>query len=146
MLPIVKPCFHNDSPAEGVRITWLGHSTVLVQFDGITFLTDPIFSDRASPSQVIGPKRFREIPCTVNDLPSTLDAVVISHNHYDHLDLNTVTLLNSRFGTDLRWFVPLGLAEWFTKAGVGKYHRDDKDDDDVDVFVKTVRWNDRSID
>lgn len=108
-LPIVRPDFTSVPPFDGLRITWLGHSTVLVQFDDICVLTDPIFSERASPSQMVGPKRYREAPCNVHDLPHNLDAVVISHSHYDHLDLNTVVMLNARFGSDLRWFVPLGL-------------------------------------
>ncbi len=65
-LPIVKPNFKDTTPFDGVRITWLGHSTVLVQFDDISVLTDPMFSDRASPSQVVGPKRYREAPCSVS--------------------------------------------------------------------------------
>ena len=117
VLPIVKPRFDGIPPIDAVRVTWLGHATVLFQMDGITVLTDPIFSDRASPSQVVGPKRYREMPCTIHDLPSHLDAVVISHNHYDHLDMNSVTLLNARYGKDLRWFIPLGLATWFDTAG-----------------------------
>lgn len=91
-----------------MAVTWLGHASVVVQMDGVTFITDPIFSDRASPSQMVGPKRYRDPPCSIHDLPSDLDAVLISHNHYDHLDMNSVTLLNARFGVDLRWFVPLG--------------------------------------
>lgn len=85
--------------------------------DGVTFITDPIFSERASPSQMVGPKRYRDCPISVNELP-VLDAVIISHTHYDHLDLNTVTSLNNRFGTDLRWYVPLGLAGWMSSVGV----------------------------
>lgn len=118
VLPILKPKFSEYSmpPEEGVRVTWLGHATVLVQLDGMTILTDPIFSERASPSQVVGPKRYRDVPCSIHDLPP-IHAVVISHTHYDHLDLNTVILLNSRFGSDLRWFVPLGLAHWMNAVG-----------------------------
>ena len=123
-MPVVKPNFEAKIPDEagGVTnsslcMTWLGHSTVVVSMDGVTFMTDPIFSDRASPSQMVGPKRYRDIPCTVHDLPSNLDAVVISHNHYDHLDMPTVTVLNARYGVDLCWFVPQGLASWFESAG-----------------------------
>lgn len=95
MLPVLSPRFQ-DPPPEGVRVTWLGHSTALVQMSGATVLTDPMLSERASPSQLLGPKRFREAPCTVAQLPR-LDAVVISHNHYDHLDFNTVHQLNARW-------------------------------------------------
>lgn len=110
-LPIKTPSFDDRSPSKGIRVTWLGHSTVLVQMDGINILTDPMFSDRASMVQFMGPKRYRPPPCTVLDLPR-IDAVLISHNHYDHLDVHSVELLNGRFGPDLRWFVPLGLKEW----------------------------------
>ena len=66
---------------------------------------------------MVGPKRYRDVPCSIHDLPCHLDAVLISHNHYDHLDMNTVTLLNARYGVDVRWFVPLGLTSWFESAG-----------------------------
>ena len=108
-LPILEPRMEaHERSSDGVTVTWLGHSTCLVTLDGVTLLTDPVFSERASPSQVVGPKRFRAPPASVHALPS-LDAVVISHAHYDHLDLNSVLALNARFGSDLRWFVPLGL-------------------------------------
>jgi N-acyl-phosphatidylethanolamine-hydrolysing phospholipase D len=118
-LPVLKPDLDllRDPPVDGVRVTWFGHATVLVQMDGVTVLADPIFSDRASPIPFLGPKRFRPVPCSVEDLPR-IDAVVISHNHYDHLDRPTVQLLNARFGVDLRWFVPMGMASWFRDLGV----------------------------
>uniref|UniRef100_A0AAY4EXV6 N-acyl-phosphatidylethanolamine-hydrolyzing phospholipase D n=1 Tax=Denticeps clupeoides TaxID=299321 RepID=A0AAY4EXV6_9TELE len=120
-LPVLEP-FFVQSPQKvgevvsGLRVTWLGHATVLVEMDGLVVLTDPIFSQRASPLQFMGPKRFRGPPCTVAQLPR-VDAVLISHTHYDHLDLNTVTSLNERFGGDLRWFVPLGLLDWMQRCG-----------------------------
>lgn len=96
-MPIVKQNFSKLTiPEDGIRVTWIGHSTVLVQMHGLNIMTDPIFSDRASPSQVVGPKRYRDPPCSIHDLPP-INAVVISHTHYDHLDHNTVTLLNARY-------------------------------------------------
>ncbi|KAM8972107.1 N-acyl-phosphatidylethanolamine-hydrolyzing phospholipase D [Pelodytes ibericus] len=120
-LPVVEPYFiHHPEIAgktkNGIRVTWLGHASVMVEMDELIFLTDPIFSQRASPISFVGPKRFREPPCTVAQLPK-IDAVVISHNHYDHLDYNTVLSLNERFGTELRWFVPLGLLSWMQSCG-----------------------------
>jgi len=152
-LPLVKPNLASTSPSDGVRVIWIGHSTVLVQFDDTTVITDPNFSERASPSQVIGPKRYRNVPCSIDELPSTLDAVVISHNHYDHLDLNTVILLNSRYGIDLRWFIPLGLGEWFDKAGVYNYIELDwweencvPDKSDISfVFTPAQHWSKRTL-
>lgn len=126
-LPIVKPDFdaiHNLIKDPSVRkdhlplaITWIGHATVVVQMDGVTFITDPIFSDRASPVSFFGPKRYRDPACSVQELPPDLDAVIISHSHYDHLDLDSVTSLNERFGGNLRWFVPLGLSQLLTSVG-----------------------------
>ncbi|CAI9623653.1 unnamed protein product, partial [Staurois parvus] len=120
-LPIIEPYFvqHPESAGKienGIRITWLGHASVMVEMDDLIFLTDPVFSQRASPISIAGPKRFRGPPCTVEQLPK-IDAVVISHNHYDHLDYNTVLGLNQRFGTELRWFVPLGLLNWMQSCG-----------------------------
>uniref|UniRef100_A0A8C5HG45 N-acyl-phosphatidylethanolamine-hydrolyzing phospholipase D n=2 Tax=Gouania willdenowi TaxID=441366 RepID=A0A8C5HG45_GOUWI len=119
-LPVLEPYFlHSADPTEpspGLRVTWLGHASVLVEIDGVNVLTDPIFSQRASPLQFMGPKRYRGPPCTVEQLPR-IDAVVISHSHYDHLDVGSVTSLNARFGGELRWFVPLGLMDWLVKMG-----------------------------
>ncbi|XP_038834024.1 N-acyl-phosphatidylethanolamine-hydrolyzing phospholipase D-like isoform X2 [Salvelinus namaycush] len=121
-LPVVEPWFlrvpeaADGAVGSGLRVTWLGHASVLVEMDGLVILTDPIFSQRASPFQFMGPKRYRGPPCTVDQLPR-IDAVVISHSHYDHLDAGTVTQLNERFGGDLRWFVPLGLMDWMQKSG-----------------------------
>ena len=64
-LPILEPNISTKPPENSFRITWLGHASVLAEFDNITVLTDPMFSERASPSQVIGPKRYRDPPCTV---------------------------------------------------------------------------------
>ncbi|XP_030411949.1 N-acyl-phosphatidylethanolamine-hydrolyzing phospholipase D [Gopherus evgoodei] len=120
-LPVLNPYFIPNpelvgKTGTGMRVTWLGHASVMVEMDGLVILTDPIFSQRASPAQFVGPKRFRGPPCTVDQLPK-IDAVMISHTHYDHLDYNTVESLNKRFGTELRWFVPLGLLEWMQKCG-----------------------------
>ncbi len=78
--------------ASGLRATWLGHSTVLVEIDGVRLLTDPVWGLRASPVGFAGPKRFQPVPVQVNQLPP-LDAVLISHDHYDHLDYPTIRAL-----------------------------------------------------
>ncbi|XP_018602586.2 N-acyl-phosphatidylethanolamine-hydrolyzing phospholipase D-like [Scleropages formosus] len=120
-LPVLEPYFI-QKPQEvgqtgtGLRVTWLGHASVLVEMDDLVVLTDPVFSQRASPVQFAGPKRFRGPPCSVAQLPK-VHAVLISHTHYDHLDAKSVTALNVRFGGELRWFVPLGLLDWMQRFG-----------------------------
>lgn len=79
-------------PASGLRATWLGHSTVLIEIDGWRVLTDPVWGPRASPTRLAGPKRFQPVPVRLSALPP-IDLVVISHDHYDHLDYPTIRAL-----------------------------------------------------
>jgi L-ascorbate metabolism protein UlaG (beta-lactamase superfamily) len=89
-LPAVNPLSAWSRPPDsGLRATWLGHSTVLLEMDGVRVLTDPVWGPRASPSRLIGPKRFQPIPVRLRAMPR-LDLVVISHDHYDHLDYPTI--------------------------------------------------------
>lgn len=76
-------------PASGLRATWLGHSTVLLEIDGAAVLTDPVWGPRASPLRLLGPRRFQPVPVALAELPP-LTAIVISHDHYDHLDYPTI--------------------------------------------------------
>ena len=80
------------APASGMRASWLGHSSVLLEIDGHRVLTDPVWGPRASPSTLVGPKRFQPPPVALRDVPE-VDAVVISHDHYDHLDYPTIKVL-----------------------------------------------------
>ncbi|NIR52743.1 MBL fold metallo-hydrolase [candidate division KSB1 bacterium] len=96
-----------------IQITWIGHASFLVQVAGVNVLTDPIFSERCSPFSFVGPKRFAPPGIKFEDLPK-IHTVVISHNHYDHLDEATI----ERLGNESRFFVPLGLAEWFRDRGI----------------------------
>jgi N-acyl-phosphatidylethanolamine-hydrolysing phospholipase D len=92
-------------------ITWLGHSMFLIQHAGLTVLTDPIFTDRASPLSFAGPRRYVPHSMDYADLPN-IDIVIISHNHYDHLDNTTLSLLADKSQEQVsptRFFVPLGL-------------------------------------
>jgi len=82
-------------PATGLRATWLGHSTVLIEIDGWRVLTDPVWGPRASPSRLIGPKRFQPVPMALKALPE-IDLVLLSHDHYDHLDYPTIRALARR--------------------------------------------------
>ena len=79
-------------PASGLRATWLGHSTVLLEIDGRRVLTDPVWGHRASPFRLVGPRRFQPAPVALRELPE-VDVVVISHDHYDHLDYPTIRAL-----------------------------------------------------
>src|SRR5262245_52769835 len=92
-LPAVNPLETWARAAQsGLRATWLGHSTVLIEIDGWRVLTDPVWGPRASPTRFAGPKRFQPVPVAMSDLPR-LDAVLLSHDHYDHLDFTTMRLL-----------------------------------------------------
>jgi N-acyl-phosphatidylethanolamine-hydrolysing phospholipase D len=100
-----------------IQVTWLGHASMLVQMNGCNFITDPVFSDRCSPSQWFGPKRYRKPPCSLQELCQhiSIDSVLISHNHYDHLDQGSIEDL-IRYAPNARYVVPLGLREWFNQA------------------------------
>jgi len=106
-VPVVKRSASDYAtpPASGLRATWIGWSSVLVEIDGQVVLTDPIWSERCSPSTLVGPKRLHEPPMPLDQLPR-VDAVVISHDHYDHLDMDTVRALAAE-GT--HFAVPLGI-------------------------------------
>jgi N-acyl-phosphatidylethanolamine-hydrolysing phospholipase D len=100
---------------EAPTVTWIGHATLLVQLDGVNVLTDPQFSERASPVDFAGPRRLNPPGVAFEDLPP-IHAVVISHDHYDHLDRATVRRLAAAHRP--RFFVPLGLKAWFAAAGI----------------------------
>lgn len=100
------------------QLLWVGHSTFLIQSDGMNILTDPQFSRRSSPLSFAGPERTSALPLSTDDLPP-IDAVVISHNHYDHLDEASVKALQlKQTENPPQFFVPLGLADWFHDIGI----------------------------
>lgn len=105
---------YRTPPVSGLRVTWLGHSTTLVEIDGQRVLTDPMWSGRASPLSFVGPRRFFAPPLPLAEVPA-VDAVVISHDHYDHLDMATVKALAPRA---VRWLVPLGVGARLAAWGV----------------------------
>jgi hypothetical protein len=89
-LPSVNPLDGWRKPPDtGLRATWLGHSTVLIEIGGHRVLTDPVWGPRASPSRIAGPKRFQPVPIALRALPP-VDLVLVSHDHYDHLDYPTI--------------------------------------------------------
>ncbi len=118
--PNLSAAAQNSTAPAQPTITWIGHATTLVQANGLNVLTDPIFSERASPVQLFGPKRTQPPGIALNDLPP-IDAVLISHNHYDHLDRASVALLDERAkasGHPTVFIVPLGLKTWFNDLGI----------------------------
>jgi len=131
LLKVVPPDFAFDGTRENARVTWLGHAGVLVQIpplssDGarpIRCVFDPIFSQRASPTQGAGPTRYYAAPCKVEDLPE-IDLFFCSHSHYDHLDYETVMALWRMNKDTIRFIVPLGNRQWFVDSGIteGRVH------------------------
>ncbi len=116
-----------------LRVTFINHSTVLVQIDGVNILTDPVYSDRVGPANLVGPKRHRPPGIRFEDLPP-IDVVLLSHNHYDHMDLPTLHRLVEHH--DPLIITPLGNAaflrqegirvlgepDWWESLGVGRLH------------------------
>ena len=96
-------------------VTWVGHSTLLIQLDGVNILTDPHWGERASPVTFAGPKRVTPPGLAFDDLPP-IHVVLISHDHYDHLDVGTVQRLAAAHRP--RFLVPLGLKAWFADLGI----------------------------
>ncbi|MET0591699.1 MAG: MBL fold metallo-hydrolase [Polyangiaceae bacterium] len=132
-LPSQSPLEAWNKPIEtGLRATWLGHSTVLVEIDGVRVLTDPVWGERISPVSFAGPKRFQPVPAPIASLPR-IDAVIVSHDHYDHLDYPTILELAR---LDVPFYTSLGVGahleswgvrperiielDWWEKAELGK--------------------------
>jgi N-acyl-phosphatidylethanolamine-hydrolysing phospholipase D len=121
LVPIRTPDW--GANIHGLKATWIGHATFLVEATaaptakrGIRILLDPHFSDIAGPYNRVGPKRFSPPPCRVEEVPE-VDLVVISHNHYDHLDLPTIKTILSR-NSHLHFFCGLNLKNWFVSCGI----------------------------
>jgi len=114
-LPSVSPLeVWARPPASGLRATWLGHSTVLIEIDGLLVLTDPVWGARASPSRLAGPKRFQPVPVPLRAMPP-IDLVLVSHDHYDHLDYPTIRELAKR---DVPFVTSLGVGAHLEAWGV----------------------------
>ena len=137
------------APTNHFAVTWIGHATALVQIGNTRVLTDPQFSERAFFVQWMGPKRRQPPGVALADLPH-IDIVVISHNHYDHLDEDSVRALNAQAGGPPLFVVPLGLERWFTGIGITNVRALDWWDH-VDVAGATVtltpvqHWSRRTL-
>jgi len=105
--------YDSEAIARSPTITWIGHSAFLVRMDGVTFLTDPMFSDRAGPLPFVGPPRLVPPGMPLAALPKVHFAL-LSHDHYDHADFESVKALSQR---GVQFVVPLGLGEWVNRAG-----------------------------
>jgi L-ascorbate metabolism protein UlaG (beta-lactamase superfamily) len=111
---------YKTPPASGLRVTWFGHSSSLVEIDGVRILIDPVWDQRAAPTTWAGPKRFFPPTLALAELPR-IDAVVISHDHYDHLGAHTVKSLPRLTSLmHARWITPLGVGDLLASMGVAR--------------------------
>ena len=117
---------YQTPPKTGLRITWVGHSSLLIEIDGRTILTDPVWSQRVSMTQLMGPKRFFNPPLKFSELPP-LDAIIISHDHYDHLDKATIEFFAE---TTIPFYCSLGVGKYLERWGI------------VKNFITEMDWGD----
>jgi beta-lactamase family protein len=111
-------CVYERAPASGLRVTWMGHSSMLIEIDDLRVLVDPVWDERASAARWIGPKRFFGSPLSLAELPA-IDAVLVSHDHYDHLGKQTIRkLAQLEAVSKARWVTSLGVGKWLRSFGV----------------------------
>lgn len=129
-IPIDVPTYLENPSVDILNITWFGHSTLLLQMHGMNILIDPVFSERSSPVSFIGPERFSDLPVEVKYLPD-IDIVVITHDHYDHLDYYTIKEIDHKV---LNYVVPLGIENHLERWGVFE-----------DKIIKMAWWEEIEI-
>jgi N-acyl-phosphatidylethanolamine-hydrolysing phospholipase D len=133
VFPRVRPAFVTPrAPASQLTVTWVGHASLLIQLGGRNILTDPMWSERASPASFAGPRRWVAPAIAFEQLPP-LDVVLLSHNHYDHLDSTTVRRLAAS-QPEAAWVLPLGLATFVRKRGVR-----------ADAVIELDWWQERRV-
>jgi L-ascorbate metabolism protein UlaG (beta-lactamase superfamily) len=141
-LPSIDPIAAWLKPPEtGLRATWLGHSTVLIEIDGFRVLTDPVWSPRASPSRLAGPKRFQPVPVSLRAMPP-IDLVLVSHDHYDHLDYPTIRELA---GMGVPFVTSLGVGAHLEAWGVAPQRISELDWWESHKFAQSGRANELTI-
>ena len=150
-IPYVKtdPAALNAADANP-SVTWIGHASMLVRLAGANILFDPVFSERVSPFTFAGPKRVVPVPIAVSELPR-IDVVLISHNHYDHLDLMSVLRLAEMPQGSPRFLVPLGLKAWFVALGITRvdeydWWQETREGGLKITFVPVQHWSKRRLD
>jgi L-ascorbate metabolism protein UlaG (beta-lactamase superfamily) len=117
---------YTTPPSSGLRVTWIGHSSLLIEIDGRRILTDPVWSERASFLSFMGPKRFFDPPLALDQLPP-LDAVLLSHDHYDHLDKNVIKYFA---GKSTLFYCSLGVGRYLEEWGINSN------------FITEIDWGD----
>ncbi|KAK5352799.1 hypothetical protein LTR07_004818 [Exophiala xenobiotica] len=129
LVPVQKVDFSSSDP--GFKVTWIGHASFLLQTSrpegatrGINILCDPVFSERTSPFTWLGPKRYTPTPCTLQELLDSveIDAVLISHNHYDHADEETLKAIYAKRKSNVHFLAGLHNARWLSGFGIDRSH------------------------
>lgn len=115
-IPTMKPTLLSNPSIDELNVTWLGHSSLLLQIHGMNILIDPVFSSRTSPISFVGPSRFSKLPIEIGELPN-IDIVVISHAHYDHLDYATIKAIDKKVD---KYIVPLGVENHLERWEIDK--------------------------
>jgi L-ascorbate metabolism protein UlaG (beta-lactamase superfamily) len=126
------PAIYDKPPASGLRVTWMGHSSTMVEIDGVRLLLDPVWDKRTAPVEWAGPRRFFPPPLPLEKLPP-IDAVVLSHDHFDHFGANTVRQLSRMESmAQVRWVTTLGVGRRLSRLGVGADR------------IEELNWTDRT--
>ena len=120
-IPVEQDDYRVFEHSDDTWVSWIGHATFLLRHQGLNIITDPHFSERASPVQWAGPKRYSPPALAIEALPH-LDVVIISHDHYDHLDrLSVLAIQQRQVDNPPLFMLPLGLGKWFSRQGIDNW-------------------------